>query len=153
MKIRKIMIKRTLLLLVIASYTLHITPLFEIRTEEVLKLYSEIKSWFQTKRTKQHATLLSAENKQQSNADNNTLAYLQYDQNRTNKDIQQLNQKLLDIYWWWENIKIDQVEELLNQGADINCKDNEGTPLFHHVVRGGNIELINLFIKRGVNIH
>ena len=43
------------------------------------------------------------------------------------------------------------LEEVLYFGVDINAQDNDGQTAFHWACRNGNLELVQLLLRRGDN--
>ena len=41
---------------------------------------------------------------------------------------------------------------MIENGANINHKDDEGTPIIHYAVFNNNAEMVDLFIASGVNL-
>ena len=66
-----------------------------------------------------------------------------------------MNRKMLNdalisaMDWeWWDEIKI-----LIDQGADINIQDPWGDTPLHRAAYFGNIEMVQLLLKKGANKH
>ena len=52
-----------------------------------------------------------------------------------------------------KEIYLSTINELLEQGADVNEKDKWETPLFHHVSSSGDTDLIQKFLDHGVDVN
>lgn len=48
---------------------------------------------------------------------------------------------------------LERVRSLLNQGADINAKDEHGQTALMNAAHAGQLELVRLLIERGANLN
>ena len=49
--------------------------------------------------------------------------------------------------------KVEVVQCLVSQGADVNAKDDEGSTPLHHASKFNHIEVVDYLISRGANVH
>lgn len=48
---------------------------------------------------------------------------------------------------------MDKVQQLLDQGYDINSKDRAGATPLHYAASGGHLEVVDMLLERGANVH
>lgn len=49
--------------------------------------------------------------------------------------------------------KVNAVKKMLDDGADVNAKDDQGTAILHSAAGNGNIAIIQLLLERGADIN
>ena len=54
---------------------------------------------------------------------------------------------------WWENISLEYLEKILNDGFDSNSKDTEGYTLLHYASFSKSPEIIEILIDNGADIN
>ncbi len=45
--------------------------------------------------------------------------------------------------------KIDEVQDLIQQGVDVNIQDNDGQTALHSAIKEGNLEAIKVLVEQG----
>ena len=48
---------------------------------------------------------------------------------------------------------MNEVQRLLDQGFDINSKENAAATPLHYAASGGHLEVVDMLLKRGANVH
>jgi ankyrin repeat protein len=69
---------------------------------------------------------------------------------KLNENVEHWNKKLLDYSWKGD---LNGVKECIENGADVNCKDNDGwTPLMYSS-DNGHLKIVKYLIKNGVDVN
>jgi len=52
-----------------------------------------------------------------------------------------------------ESGNVGELRQLLDNGMDVNSKDDDDNSLFHHAMASGNIELLEMMISKGADVN
>jgi len=60
---------------------------------------------------------------------------------------------MTDLHWAaWEGRK-DDIEKLLAKGAEVDCRDGNGSTPLHHAAVHGHTEIVALLIAKGADVN
>ena len=63
--------------------------------------------------------------------------------------MQKTRERHTALHFATENGHVESVQLLIQNGAEINAKDNQQATPLHFAVRSGNYEVVNLLLKNG----
>ena len=60
---------------------------------------------------------------------------------------------LPELIYWSSLGEVEQVEQTLQLGADVNCIDEDGYSALHAAAENGYLEVVKLLVSKGADVH